>query len=134
MSKSLHAEAREMLRRWTNRTTGIQHMGFVCTYSSADDGSLTSESGKSIQELRDMAAPRYASAYAFRIMIMGRCEHNGQPAMRLEAWEQPTGDSIALVQPFRRGLFGNYPRPTGAPIDVGPPPPPQRSRGASRLP
>jgi hypothetical protein len=124
MTKSLRAEADEMLRRWTNRTTGIEHMGFICTYSGEDEGSLRDEWGKSIEELRELAAPRYANA--FRVMIMGRSEHNGQPDMRLEAWEKSTGESVALIQPFRRGLLGNYPRPTGRPIDAGPqPPPPQ---------
>lgn len=63
MSKSLQTEARELLQRWTNRTTGIQNMGFVCTHSGTDNGALTNESGRPIDELRDMAAPRYATAF-----------------------------------------------------------------------
>src|SRR5665213_450409 len=116
----LENEARTMLRRWTNKSTGIDNMGFIATYRDEDDASLTDEWGKTIEELRSMAAKQYATS--FRVMVMGRSEHEGRPVMRLEAWEKSTGASVALIQPFRRGIFGNYPRPSGAPLNVGTPP------------
>ena len=125
-------DARDMLQRWTNRTTGIANMGFICRGDT-----LTDEWGATIDELRGKVslsspgAPR-PSVGVKTVTIMGRSEHNGSPVMRLEAWDPATGESIALIQPFRRGLFGNYPRPTGKAIHAGSPPRPPRR--ASRLP
>lgn len=116
-----------MLQRWTNKATGIEHMGFICR-----NGSLKDEWGASIEELRKKVGLGSApTGHGGVVMIMGRSEHEGRPVMRLEAWDRGSGDSIALIQPFRRGLFGNWPRPSGAPINVGAPPPPGRT---SRLP